>query len=71
MPDLRYEVRIFWSAEDGLYIAHVPELEGCITHGTSYESALAHAREAMSLWLDVARRSGDPVPRPRRRHAVA
>jgi predicted RNase H-like HicB family nuclease len=71
MRDPRYEVRIFWSAEDGVYIAQVSELEGCITHGDTYEAALAHAREAMSLWLDVARRSGDPIPRPRRRSAVA
>jgi predicted RNase H-like HicB family nuclease len=71
MADLRYEVRIFWSPEDRVYVAHVPELEGCVTHGSTYEIALAHAREAMALWLDVARRSGDPIPRPGRRHAMA
>ncbi len=36
----RYEVIIFWSDEDQAYIAEVPELRGCMAHGSSHEEAL-------------------------------
>jgi predicted RNase H-like HicB family nuclease len=63
----RYEVIIFWSSEDDVFVAEVPELPGCATHGSSPEAALAEAQEAISLWLDTAREFGDPVPEPKGR----
>jgi len=51
----KYEIIIYWSNEDELYIAEVPALPGCIAHGNSEESALKSIKEAMSLWLDTAR----------------
>lgn len=33
----RYEVIIYWSAEDSAYVAEVPELPGCMAHGPSHE----------------------------------
>src|SRR4029077_15541792 len=36
----RYEVIIYWSDEDKVYVAEVPELPGCAAHGDSPESAL-------------------------------
>jgi predicted RNase H-like HicB family nuclease len=61
----KYEIIIFWSNEDDCFVADVPELPGCMTHGDSYESALANAREAINLWLDTAREFGDRIPEPR------
>lgn len=61
----KYEIVIFWSDEDGLYIAYAPELPGCMAHGDSYEEALASIREAMQLWIDVANKFGDRVPKPK------
>jgi predicted RNase H-like HicB family nuclease len=52
---LKYKIILFWSEEDDAYLAEVPELPGCMAHGDSYESALANALEAMTLWLEVAR----------------
>lgn len=61
----KYEIVIFWSDEDDLYIAYAPELPGCMAHGDSYEDALKSITEAMELWLEVADEFGDPVPEPK------
>jgi predicted RNase H-like HicB family nuclease len=58
---VRYETIIYWSEEDQVYLAEVPELPGCIAHGDSYESALANAKEAIQLWIDTAKEFGDPI----------
>ena len=63
----RYEIIIFWSDDDEAYVAEVPELPGCSAHGDSYESALAHAKEAISLWIETAKEFNDPIPEPRGR----
>jgi predicted RNase H-like HicB family nuclease len=67
----RYEVVIYWSDEDGCYLAEVPELPGCMAHGGSYQDALANAEAAMTHWLDVARELGRPIPEPRDKIAHA
>jgi len=66
----RYEIIIYWSAEDDAFVAEVPELPGCIAHGATQEEALGNAKEAAQLWLDTAREFGDPVPKPRCRRLV-
>ena len=63
----RYEVIIFWSAEDKLFVAETPELPGCMAHGTTQEEALANVKAAERLWLDTAREFGDPIPEPKGR----
>ncbi len=66
----KYEIIIFWSNEDQVYIADVPELPGCMAHGDTHELALVHAKEAMQLWLDTAREFGDPIPQPKGRRLM-
>lgn len=61
----KYEVIIYWSNEDQVFIAEVPELPGCMTHGDTQEVALAHANEAIQLWIDTAKEFGHPVPEPK------
>jgi predicted RNase H-like HicB family nuclease len=61
----KYEVIIYWSNEDQVFVAEVPELPGCMAHGTTQEAALAHASEAIQFWIDTARESGDPIPEPK------
>ena len=58
----KYEVIIYWSDEDQVCIAEVPELPGCMAHGSSQEEALASANQAIQLWIDTAREFGRPVP---------
>lgn len=71
MPELsrkrRYEVIIYWSTEDHAFVAEVPELPGCMAHTYNYESALANAQDAISLWIDTANEFGDPIPEPKGR----
>ena len=47
----RYEIIIFWSEEDKAYVADVPELPGCMAHGSTYEHALKNARLAIALLI--------------------
>ncbi|WMJ09165.1 type II toxin-antitoxin system HicB family antitoxin [Nitrosomonas sp. sh817] len=63
----KYEVIIYWSAEDDVFVAEVPELPGCMAHGDNYESALSNAQEAIGLWIDTAKEFGDPIPEPKGR----
>ncbi len=63
----KYEVIIYWSEEDRVFIAEVPELPGCAAHGDSPDGALAHCRDAIGLWLDTAREFGRPIPEPKGR----
>jgi predicted RNase H-like HicB family nuclease len=68
----RYEVDIFWSEEDGGFIANVPELPYCSAFGDTYEEALQEVRIAMDLYLSALREEGKAAPRPRdRRHLPA
>jgi predicted RNase H-like HicB family nuclease len=61
----KYEVIIYWSAEDDAFVAEVPELPGCAAHGPSHEVALANIKDAIALWIETAKEFGDPVPQPR------
>ncbi len=69
MPS-KYEIILYWSSEDEVFIAEVPELPGCIAHGLTQESALANAKEAIQLWLDTAQEFGDPIPEPKGRRLM-
>ena len=66
----KYEVIIFWSAEDNVFVADAPELPGCMAHGRTHESALKNLRDAMRLWIRTAKEFGDPVPQPKGRRLV-
>jgi predicted RNase H-like HicB family nuclease len=61
----KYGSIIYWSNEDNVLVAEVPELPGCVAHGPSQDAALAKVNEAVQLWLDTAREFGDPVPEPK------
>jgi predicted RNase H-like HicB family nuclease len=70
MYSYRFEIIIYWSAEDKAFVAEVPELPGCAAHGGTHEEALANAKEAMQLWLDTAKEFGDPIPEPKGRRLL-
>ena len=60
----KYEVIIYWSKEDGAFVAEVPELPGCAAHSDTQNSALHQVNVAIDLWLKTAREFGDPIPEP-------
>ncbi len=66
----KYEVIIYWSDEDQIFISELPELPGCIAHGDSQELALKNAQEAIQLWIDTANEFGEPVPKPKGRRLM-
>ena len=61
----KYEIIIYWSNEDGAFIAEAPELPGCAAHGDTQEAALEHISQAVDLWLETAREFDDPIPEPK------
>ena len=67
VPDLRYELIIYWSDEDEAFIAEVPELPGCMSDGESYAEAVANAEDAMHAWIETARDLGREIPTPKGR----
>ena len=66
----KYEVIIYWSNEDQLFIAEVPELPGCLAHGPNPNEALVQAQNAITLWIDTAVEFGDPIPEPKGRRLM-
>jgi predicted RNase H-like HicB family nuclease len=63
----KYEIVLYWSAEDDAFIAEVPELAGCKADGITYEEAIANARVVIDEWVETARSLGRPIPEPRGR----
>ena len=66
----KYEVIIYWSQEDEVFIVEVPELSGCVAHGATQEAALASSQEAINLWIETAKEFGDPIPQPKGRWLI-
>jgi predicted RNase H-like HicB family nuclease len=67
----KYEIIIFWSAEDNAFVAEVPELPGCMADGNSYQEALSNAEQIIQEWIDTANELGKSVPEPKGRLAYA
>ena len=63
----KYEIILYWSDEDGAFIAEVPELPGCAADGSTRQEALANVETVISEWLETARELGRPVPEPKGR----
>jgi predicted RNase H-like HicB family nuclease len=70
MDQPKYRIEIFWSDEDGGYVANVPDLRYCSAFGETYEEALREVLEAMELHLDTLRDEGKPIPEPKSRRVV-
>ena len=50
--------------EDGVYVAEVPSLPGCISQGQTREEAVESIREAIAAYLESLEAHGDPIPPP-------
>ena len=64
---IRYEVIIYWSAEDQAFIAEVPELPGSAADGKTYQEALSNVEVVIREWIETARSLNRPIPEPRGR----
>lgn len=65
-----YHINIFYSDEDGGYIADVPDLESCSAFGKTPSEALTEVERAKEAWIEAARDAGKSVPEPRYRPAI-
>ena len=64
-----YHINVFYSEEDGAYVADIPDLDACSACGATAEQALAEVLRAKEAWLATAKEAGRPIPEPRYRAA--
>jgi predicted RNase H-like HicB family nuclease len=64
MNMLKYSILIQYDEIDNIFVASVPELEGCMAHGDTQEQAIKEISTAMQLWLETAEENGDAIPEP-------
>ena len=57
-----YPISVFWSDEDGAWIADVPDLLYCSALGDTPREAVAEVELATEAWLEAARASGRAIP---------
>ena len=63
----KYEIILYWSEEDNMYVAEVPELPGCMSDGANYADALRNAQVVIDDWIETARSLGREIPIPKGR----
>ncbi len=61
MSNIKFRVLIEQD-EDGIFVAEVPALPGCISQGSTRKEALVNAQEAMELYIESLEAHGDPIP---------
>ena len=65
-----YHINVFWSEDDGCYVADIPDLVSCSALGSTPSEAVEQLQVAKELWLEVAREERKPIPRPSYRPAI-
>ncbi len=67
MKSTAYEMILWWSNDDECFVVDVPELAGCMAHGSTRAEAIQNAEDAISFWVKTAREDGLRVPKPKGR----
>ena len=60
---MKYRV-IFERDEDGVFIAEVPSLPGCISQGETRAEALKNIQEAIEIYIESLKDHDEPIPPP-------
>ena len=50
--------------EDGVFVAEVPSLPGCISQGMTRSEAVTNIQEAIEAYLESLRAHDEPIPPP-------
>lgn len=58
---MKYRV-IIQQDEDGILVAEVPALPGCISQGATRAEALTNIREAIEVYLESLKAHDEPIP---------
>ena len=61
---MRYRVLIEQD-EDGVYVAEVPSLPGCISQAQTSTEAIDNIKEAIAGYLESLQAHDEPIPPPR------
>jgi predicted RNase H-like HicB family nuclease len=65
--NLKYEITVYWSDVDEVFIAEVPELAGCMADGETYDQALKNAQIVINEWIETAIALNRTIPTPKNR----
>lgn len=60
----KYKIDLVWDPDDKIYVATVPELEGCMSHGTTEFEALRNVEKAVEGWIKTAKEFKMKIPEP-------
>ena len=63
----KYEIIIYWSNADNVFIAEIPELKGCVAHGETQDEALKEVSLLANEWMKIAKENGWDIPVPKGR----
>jgi predicted RNase H-like HicB family nuclease len=58
---MKFRVRLEQD-EDGIFVAEVPSLPGCISQGATREEAVHNIEEAIAAYLESLNQHGEPIP---------
>jgi len=50
--------------EDGVFVAEVPSLPGCISQGSTRSEAIHNIKEAIEGYIESLNKHNEPVPPP-------
>jgi predicted RNase H-like HicB family nuclease len=48
--------------EEGIFVAQVPSLPGCLSQGRTRKEALENIQEAISVYLESLQAHNEPIP---------
>ena len=65
-----YHINVFHSEDDKCWVADIPDLKSCSAFGDTAEEALREMQIAKKAWLALAKKHGDPIPKPRYMPAI-
>ena len=60
----KYSVLIQYDDIDKIYVASIPELQGCMAHGKTQEEAFREVNIVRDMWIETAKEKGLPIPEP-------
>ena len=65
-----YHINIFYSEEDGGYVADIPDLKAYSAFAETPDEALKEVLIAKESWLEAAKANGKPIPAPEYRPVI-
>ena len=57
---MKYRI-IIEQDEDGIFVAEIPSLPGCISQGNSRVEVVANIKEAAEGYIESLKKHGDPI----------